>query len=103
MIEALRVSPAAEADLAAAFACYEAKRIGLGVRFMQAVDLLVGRMRESPRLFPEVGDGFRRGLMYRFPYGIYFALEPGAVVVHAVLHLHRDPIVARRRLSDGGR
>lgn len=101
MTASLRLTPAAEVDLAAAFSWYEQQRLGLGIRFINAADLVVTRIRESPSLFPEVVAGFRRGLLHRFPYGIYFSLESGAVVVHAVLHLHRDPAVARRRLSGG--
>lgn len=100
MTALLRVTPAAELDLARAFAWYEGQRRGLGARFIDAVDVLTQRIRESPGLFPEVKPGFRRGLLRRFPYGIYFSMTSEHVLLHAVLHLHRDPSVARRRLRD---
>ncbi len=101
MITSLCFTPAAEIDLAAIFAWYEAQRQGLGTGFLDAVDVLFSRIRESSRHFPEVVPGYRRGLLHRFPYGVYFSLEPNRVVVHAVLHLHRDPAVWQRRLPEG--
>jgi plasmid stabilization system protein ParE len=97
----LCLTPAAEIDLAAVYAWYEEQREGLGGRFIDATDELLRRIRESPRLFPEVVVGYRRGLLHRFPYGVYFSHEPNRVVVHAVLHLHRDPAVWQKRLSRG--
>jgi plasmid stabilization system protein ParE len=101
MTTSLSFTPAAEIDLAAIFVWYAEQRDGLGGRFIDAADELFRRIRESPRLFPEVVAGYRRGLLHRFPYGVYFSLEPNRVVVHAVLHLHRDPAVWRERLSRG--
>ena len=66
MISSLRLVPAAEADLEAAFWWYEERRVGLGVRFVDAVDLVLGRIRESPRLVPEIAPGLRRGLLAAF-------------------------------------
>ena len=97
----LCVTPAAERDLAAAFIWYEEQRAGLGTRFIGQVDQLFDRIREMPRQFPEVVSGYRRGLLQRFPYGVYFSVEPDRVVIHAALHLHRDPARWRRRLSGG--
>ena len=33
----------------------------------------------------------RRFLVSRFPYGIYYTIEGGGIVIWAVKHLHRDP------------
>ncbi len=101
MTTSLCLTPAAEVDLAAVFAWYEEQRHGLGTTFIGAADGLFRRIRETPRQFPEVVAGYRRGLLHRFPYGIYFSIEPNRVVVHAVLHLHRDPGVWRKRWSGG--
>ncbi|HEX5051097.1 MAG TPA: type II toxin-antitoxin system RelE/ParE family toxin [Planctomycetota bacterium] len=99
MTVSLCFAPGAEDDLAAIFTWYEAQRQGLGARFLDAEATLFERMRESPKLFPEVVVGFRRALLRNFPFGVYFSLEPTRVVGHAVLHLYRDPAVWRRRLS----
>ncbi|MBL8725741.1 MAG: type II toxin-antitoxin system RelE/ParE family toxin [Planctomycetes bacterium] len=98
----LHLTPAAESDLDAAYTWYELQRTGLGVRFLGAVDQFFAKLSESPAVFPEIAPGFRRGLLRRFPYGIYFAIETHAVVVHAVFHLHRNPDVVQTRRPGGG-
>jgi hypothetical protein len=40
---------------------------------------VLGRIREMPLQFPEVGQGVRRALLRRFPYGVYFREGPGQV------------------------
>lgn len=101
MTTSLVVTPSAERDLTAAFVWYEEQSAGLGVRFIEQADDLFGRICEMPRQFPEVVGGYRRGLLHRFPYGVYFSIGQDRVVVHAVLHLHRDPAHWQRRLGGG--
>ena len=66
---------------------------------MDAAEELMLQIAETPRMFPEVTSDHRRGLLRRFPYGVYFLIEASRIVVQAVLHLHRDPGVLRTRLS----
>ncbi len=101
MTTSLCLTPDAEQDLTAAFIWYEEQRAGLGTECIGQVDDLLARIRDMPRQFPEVVSGYRRGLVVRFPYGIYFSVEPDRIVVQAILHLHRDPAVWRERLSGG--
>ena len=98
MTTSLCFTKEAEVDLAAIFGWYEKQREGLGRRFIDAAEGVFRHIQSSPRVFPEVIAGYRRAILRRFPYGVYFSHEPNRVVVHAVLHLHRDPAVWRRRL-----
>lgn len=56
-------------------------------------------------LFPELcrsyAPPFRRFKPRTFPYGFFYTVEPTEVMVHAVVHLHREPatIAARLRAS----
>lgn len=101
MTPSLCMTPAAEQDLTAAFIWYEEQGTGLGSKFIWQVDDLVARICEMPRQFPEITSGCRRGLLPRFPWGVYFSLESNRVVIHAVLHLHRNPAHWRERLAGG--
>lgn len=101
MTASIRLTLAAERDLTAAFVWYEEQSPGLGRRLVSQLEALLERIGEMPRQFPEVTSGYRRGLLHRFPYGVYFSVEPNRVVIHAVLHLHRDPAHWRHRLSGG--
>ena len=91
------VRPLAEADLDGAATRYEDQQSGLGSRFLDAVDHVVNRVRETPLQFPSVSVGIRRALLQTFPYAVYFRETEQAVVILAVLHLQRDPRVWRGR------
>ena len=101
MTATVRFTSAAEQDLMAAFLWYEEQSVGLGTRLVARMDDLLARVAEMPRQFPEVMTGYRRALLHRFPYGIYFSVNSAEVRVHAVLHLHRDPAHWRDRLAGG--
>jgi plasmid stabilization system protein ParE len=56
---------------------------------------------EIIRAFPESGPlvhrGVRRQLLRRFPYGLFYRLIEGQVVVVACFHARRNPRVWRSR------
>lgn len=101
MTALVRFTSAAERDLTAAFLWYEGQSVGLGTRLMARMGDLLARIAETPLQFPEVVSGYRRALLQRFPYGVYFSIGSDEVRVHAVLHLHRDPAHWQDRLSRG--
>ena len=46
---------------------------------------------------------FRRLLIRRFPFGVFYTVEASGIVVHGVFHLSRDPNRIRELLeSEGG-
>lgn len=97
MSHAVVFRPQAEAELLAAGRWYEARRAGLGAAFRSAIDVAVERISRQPELFPRVQGEMRRALMRRFPYGLYFEIIDGRIVVIGVVHGHRDPEVWQSR------
>jgi len=91
------VRPSAEADLDEAASWYENQRSGLGLRFLDAADTLFKRIRATPLQFPVVSHDVRRAFLPTFPYAVYFRAPDAAVIVFAVLHLHRHPQSWRSR------
>jgi plasmid stabilization system protein ParE len=85
------VRPLAEADIEAAAAWYEGQQSGLGLRFVDAVDHVLTRIRDAPLQFPVVSPDVRRALLHTFPYAVYFRPTEESVVILAVLHLRCDP------------
>ena len=65
--------------------------------------LFVAWMRRSRFSHPEAGPvqfgQFRRLLVARFPFAIFYTVEPKAVVVHGVFHSSRDPDKIRESLA----
>ncbi len=93
----LEIRSKAEDDIREAVRWYERERAGLGARFLDQLEALLERIGEHPLQFPEIEAGVRRGLVNRFPYGVYFITEEERIVVLAVLHLHRHPDTWKHR------
>lgn len=89
--------PAAEKELREAHAWYEERHPGLGAAFLDEVDQAVDRVRESPELYAEIHGRIRRALILRFPYGLFYLVEPERIVVLAVFHGRRDPKIWKER------
>ena len=97
MTRRLIVRPLAESDVYDAATWYESRQAGLGLRFLDAVDHVFKRMHTAPLQFPSISSAVRRALLQTFPFAVYFHVTDEAVVILAVLHLHRDPRVWRTR------
>jgi plasmid stabilization system protein ParE len=74
---------AAGAELIDAQDWYEAQAPGLGRRFRAEIDSVVQRMADNPRQFPVVFKTLRRARAKKFPYALFFLIEPDALSVVA--------------------
>ena len=83
--------PAAAADVDEAYRWYEAQRVGLGEEFLAAVSAALEFVQENPEQYPVVYREARRALLRRFPYGLYYRIVEGQVVVVPCFHARRDP------------
>ncbi len=70
---------------------YEARRPGLGARFVTAVQQVLDAIAVSPQRYPRASGEVREGLVHGFPYCVYYREEAGQIVVIAVFHTSRDP------------
>ena len=93
----LTVRPEAELDAFEAASWYENEREGLGLRFVTELQATMTRISEGPQRFPVVYKEFRRAILHRFPFGVFFIVEAEGAVVLAVSHLRRHPTVWQRR------
>ncbi len=93
------LTPEATEDADAAYAWYEGQRIGLGEDFLVCLEACFERISRNPELSPMVREPYRRALVRRFPYAVYFKSADGRVTVYAIFHTARDPKKWRRRLS----
>lgn len=89
----------AAGDIAEAYRWYESQRIGLGEDLLLRVEACADRVRRMPTMHEVVHSEFRRALVRKFPYSLFYDFDGESVVVHAVLHNARDPGVWRQRLS----
>ena len=68
----LVIAPEAELDVAAACIWYEGRRDGLGDEFPSSVDASIASIRRCPEMYPIVHDSYRRALIRRFPYTVFY-------------------------------
>jgi toxin ParE1/3/4 len=87
------VRPDAETELTAAAAWYEDKRPGLGDQFVTAVEAALAEIEESPETWPcwKRGHPYRKYVVRRFPYVVFYTVDDAAVTVVAVAHGKRRP------------
>lgn len=78
-------------DLAGGFRYYEAQSEGLGERFLAAVDSAFDAIERYPEMFSRVHGEVRRAVLAKFPYAVFYRVEPKRAVVLTVLHTARDP------------
>ena len=91
MTPRLFLRPEARAELAEAFHWYEERSSGLGHEFLRAVRTGLAAIERAPEQFPIAVDDIRRAQLRRFPYLIFFVVQPKGISVLAVLHGRRHP------------
>jgi toxin ParE1/3/4 len=89
----------AEQDLADAARWYEEQARGLGRELLEEADAVFAQIAQFPESKPMRHRHFRRALLQRFPYGIFYVVEADEIVVLAVLHLAQDPAAIAGRLE----
>ena len=99
MAARLVLAPGTELDIAEAYVWYEDRRTGLGEEFLSSVEACMEGVRRHPETHPIVHDAYRRALIRRFPYGVFYGREEETVIVYAVFHTSRDPEKWRQRLG----
>jgi plasmid stabilization system protein ParE len=92
-------SPEAALDISEAYDWYEGRRIGLGEEFLSRLDACIQSILRNPEMYPVAHESYRRGLLRRFPYGVFYEDADTAVTIWAVFHTARNPEKWRSRLE----
>jgi len=89
----LRVLPEAEAELVAAAEWYEQRRAGLGAELIAAIDSALDQILDAPLACPvwRTDQPYRKLVVRRFPYVVFFVVSEGDVEVVAFAHAKRKP------------
>jgi plasmid stabilization system protein ParE len=93
----VKFHPDAEKEFLEAALYYEHQQVALGRRFVVSVQDAINRITADPDLYPIAYLKNRRCLVKTFPFGIIFHKQKDAVVIVAVMHLHRDPDYWKKR------
>ena len=103
MIERVIYTPEAEDDVVESYAWYESREPGLGEDFLRCVEACVLGIQRHPHLYPVAVDDFRRALVRRFPFEIFYEATEDCLTIYSVFHCSQDPEKWRSRLGHGSR
>lgn len=78
-------------DLSEASLWYEEHQTGLGDEFLRRVEDCLDILRRTPDLHSLVYQNYRRALVRRFPYVVFYEIDGDHVIVNAILHAAQDP------------
>ena len=93
-----RFTEEAASDHAAAVHWYEAERKGAGGPFRLCMEAALDHIEHQPGAFPLAWRDFQRIVVRQFPFVVFYRVESGQVVVHAVFHTSQNPSSLRGRL-----
>ena len=84
-------TPEADADISDAFEWYDARLSGLGADFLGELAEVFSSLEAYPEAHALIRGETRRAVVHRFPYSVFYIVDPDSIVVTAVLHFRRDP------------
>ena len=91
--------PDAESDIEEASRWYEQQRVGLGADFLDEVLRYCELISTNPNIYPEIYKSFRRAIINRFPFGIFYKVEEQSIIIIAVMHGSRHPKKWQKRMG----
>jgi plasmid stabilization system protein ParE len=71
----------------------------LGEEFLSCVDARIQAICRMPEMHEVVHENYRRALVRRFPYAVFYEYANDIVTVYCVFHTARDPEKWRQRLQ----
>ena len=83
--------PEAHTDIAEAYLWYEEQSLGLGMDFLRCLKASFTSIQRNPLIYQIVHEHYRRAMVRRFPYSIFFEDNETQSVVYAVFHCSQNP------------
>ncbi|MBL0937633.1 MAG: type II toxin-antitoxin system RelE/ParE family toxin [Gemmatimonadaceae bacterium] len=87
----VRIRARARAEIVEAVEWYEARSRVASAAFLDALDVVLREIGETPERFPVVQGQLRRVLLKRFPYAVYYKVYPNTISIVGVIHGRRHP------------
>jgi toxin ParE1/3/4 len=98
MIERVIYTTEATHDVIDSYGWYEGREFGLGEDFLRCIEACLDLIRRHPMMYPVAVDEFRRALIRRFPFEIFYEPTADCIRVYAVFHCSQDPEKWKARL-----
>jgi plasmid stabilization system protein ParE len=91
------VSREARSDIAEGATEYRAISHALSERFGEELERVYSYVSEYPEMYPVVYKNFRRALLHKFPYSVFYTVERFNILIVGVVHQSRDESTWKRR------
>jgi len=86
----LRYTARAKGDVESAFVWQERQRRGLGIEFLDCVESAVKSILANPDMYMIYYSVFRRCVIRRFPFSVFYTVEADNIIVHSVFDNRQD-------------
>ncbi|MFP4333507.1 MAG: type II toxin-antitoxin system RelE/ParE family toxin [Campylobacterales bacterium] len=87
----LNYTDRAKEDVEISFEWYEKQRKGLGFEFLDCLEVGIKKIINNPEAYGICYSSFRRFLIRRFPFSVYYTIEQDGIVVHSVFDNRQHP------------
>lgn len=81
----------AREDLQLAYQWYESQLNGLGDQFLEQIERVLEKLLIFPEHCPVAREPYRRCLIQKFPYSLFYIIELEDIVIQSIFHNHRKP------------
>ena len=88
--------PAVKQEVDEIISYYEVRKAGLGLLFIEVLDLLLERIQKHPLEFQVRHRSIRKASLKNFPYNVYFRIHRNQIIILAVLHQRRNPRIWKK-------
>ena len=78
-------------DIQEAYFWYESQLRNLGGEFLEELNAVLEKLKQTPQYFGYSFDEFRDARLKRFPYLIIYKIEGNKVYINSVRHIRRKP------------
>lgn len=91
ILKNLSILSEAEQDVADAYIWYEEQEFGLGEEFLRCVDACILLIRRNPEIGRVVYESYRRAVVRRFPYVVFYEYLNDTIIIYSVFHSSQNP------------
>lgn len=88
----LKYTARAALDVELAVAWYEKQRRGLGFEFLDCMEISIQNIIHSPEMYQICYSRFRRCLIRKFPFSVFYTIEQDSIIIHSVFDNRQDPV-----------
>ena len=94
----LVVLPTVQTDIEEAALWYNNQRKGLGAELLLSIEAEINLIARNPYTYQVSKKDYRRALIHKFPYNIFYKIDNDKVVILALWHFKRKPFSWLKRV-----